>query len=63
MANAVGSVSSLECVDAPAVLPTAGASLHPRLETEPENAGALRKQKAGKCYHPTYHDWQANFMW
>ena len=26
------------------------------------NASALRKQKAGKCYHVAYHDWQEHFM-
>ena len=27
------------------------------------NAGVTRKQKAGKCYHVAYRDWQEYFMY
>ena len=26
------------------------------------NAGATREQKAAKCYHAVYRDWQEHFM-
>ena len=34
----------------------------PKNKREGGNAGATRKQKAGKCYHVAYRDWQEYFM-
>ena len=47
----LGLVSSLGCVDAPAVLrSTADASRHPRLETEPSSRHALvRRTQTYEC--------------
>ena len=34
----------------------------PKNKWEGGNAGVTGKQKAGKCYHVTYRDWQKYFM-
>ena len=34
----------------------------PKYKSERGNAGATRKQKAAKCYHVAYRDWQEYLM-